>query len=107
LRFVSFLVIRLQIRSISALSSGLCFPPFVATKSASRAAGKLCHRRNAAKIVSRCLIDDARAPHCVLFHSGHTLADPFNLRVIERSMLPSVCSNRVCFPCCGKALPSP
>jgi hypothetical protein len=51
--FRSILVIRLQIRSISALSSALCLPPFVAIRSAALAAGKLCHRRSAAKIVSR------------------------------------------------------
>jgi hypothetical protein len=51
--FLSIPVKRLQIRSISEFSSALCFPPFVAIKSASLAAGKLCHRRNAAKIVSR------------------------------------------------------
>jgi hypothetical protein len=35
------------------ISSGLCFPPCVATESASLAAGQLSHRRNTAKIVSR------------------------------------------------------
>jgi hypothetical protein len=38
-RFLFGPAIRLQIRSISALSSGLCFPLFVAIKSASLAAG--------------------------------------------------------------------
>jgi len=52
LRFLFLLVRRSQIRSICALSSGLCLPPFVAIKSAPLAAGKLYHRRSAAKIVS-------------------------------------------------------
>src|SRR5262245_19129321 len=44
---------RLQSRSISPLSSGLCLPPLVAIESASLAAGYLNHRRSAAKTVAR------------------------------------------------------
>ena len=38
--------------------------------------------------------------------SSHTLADSFNLRVIERSMLAPVCGDGVRFPSCGITLPS-
>jgi hypothetical protein len=42
----------------------------------------------------------------VFFVSSHTLADSFDLRIIERSMLAPVCGHGVRFPSRGITLPS-
>ena len=46
----------------------------------------------------------AKASPTFAFSSfDNAFAEPLNLAVVERLMLPSVCGGGVCFPCCGIA----